>query len=82
MFTEFIEINVRSGKVLVVGTLKSRGEETTEWCSLEEIRKAIQAAEQSVRADKCPVCNGSGLEPSSYFTNAPCLPCGGTGKRR
>jgi len=46
MFTEFIKIKVKNGKVLVVGT--AHGEETTEWCSLEEIRKAIEAAEQSV----------------------------------
>lgn len=59
MFTEFGKIipNIR-GKVKCVVILEN-GEETVEWCSLAEIRQAVEAVEHSLHADgatHCPNC--------------------------
>ena len=46
-----------------------------------ELRQAIEAAEHSVQADKCPCCLGKG-KVEDNFEIVECWVCDGTGIRR
>lgn len=62
----------------VVREWTSRGdiEVTVEPCSecIEE------AAQQGVKSDECPECNGTGDTPAGDSTSTDCPACGGSGK--
>lgn len=41
---------------------------------------AIEAAEQRMQSDICPVCGGDGIQDSGVRGKRPCVACDGTGK--